>query len=223
MGSPTLIIVVANSISSFLHFSFTMQAAGDDVVVIGSILSVFQKVQGVVLSVCLGFCQGFLTSGSFSIGALQYRRFIRTMKAASLFIYFYCIIVMILFILRADWIAQIWLETDEEIKASRIYMRVPFYTLILFFSNEFVSVIMIATGHTILSNVIPVVNGIFGSCVALIMYFTNKNDALRMMYCYNIIDGISFVMSSIVFLTIIKKLPKHNEKLSDAANFVVIE
>jgi hypothetical protein len=59
MGSPTLLVIIANSSSSFLQFSYVVQPPGDEVSYVGSVLSVFLKIQAFCLSIPLGFYQGF--------------------------------------------------------------------------------------------------------------------------------------------------------------------
>jgi hypothetical protein len=99
-----------------------------------------------------------------------------------------------IFIIRAGFVAQVFITSSDFLHYANIYLRVQGYTMIVIqLFGLFVQFFLIID-KTFLSVFLLVLCGITGSLSLILFYETKDDDSLRMMYAATLSDSMAFVI-----------------------------
>jgi hypothetical protein len=117
-----------------------------------------------------------------------------------LIIFSYSAIWTLIFVIRAGFVAQIFITSSNFLHYENVYLCVSEYTIIFVqLFGLFVQFFLII-GKPFLSVFLLVLNGIIGS-LSLILFYERKNDdSLKMMYALTLSDSMTFAIVLILFV-----------------------
>lgn len=215
-ASSFLIFLLANTFPPMLLMHYLLGAAGSigQLENVNNSFNVLMKIQAFVNSFSTGISQGFMTSGSFCHGAHQINRWIQLLLWA-LLISFVLQIVFIPILEPKPWIvAKIWLNTEEEELYADKIIRIPFYTNFLFCVNEMTNTCCMSVGRGWAPYIPAVTKGVLTIVASIGLYYTGKNNPVRIVYVYNILDAAIFIIDVIFVFVIILPYVKKEKTLN---------
>jgi hypothetical protein len=113
-----------------------------------------------------------------------------------------------IFVIRAGFVAQIFITSSDFLHYANIYLRVSGYTMIFVQLFWLPVQFFLIIGKPFLSVFLPVLNGIIDSLSSILFYETKDNDSLRMMYASTLSDSMIFVIVLILFVIFFIKMQR---------------
>ena len=201
LGSPFIINCIMGTFPPILMINFMMSAAESQGIAgkVGSVYSVFLKLQPIVNSFSIAFGQSFLASGSYAHGAQKDRRVFQLYIVAIIFALLIQIIFIPLLTIKPSLVTQIWLAEPESIEYSNDFVKIPFYTNWNHAINEVSTALLQCLQYGWLAMLPSILRGIFYLAYAPAFYYTNKTDPINMLHVYNAND-ISIVVFDLCFV-----------------------
>ncbi|EAY20829.1 hypothetical protein TVAG_436530 [Trichomonas vaginalis G3] len=190
LGTPYILNILAGAIPPMILLRYMMLAAttSGEAPMIAAAFSVFLKLQSAVNSVSIGINQGLMATGSYARGAGNYTRLIQLYIRAGLITLTYHLCWIPLMQTRADWVAKIWMDDEEQLRFAKYFLRIPFYTNWLIPLNDSAVNFVLASGKPVLAMVPSLLRGTVCLIATFAFYYTGKDKPQRMMYTYNTFD-----------------------------------
>lgn len=160
------------------------------------VFAVFLKIQPIVNSFSLGFAIGTIGLGTYARGSKNYKRLAEIFKWGFILTLILQIIFMPLLCTRGDLVFMIYHKKEEAYQLARDIIRIPFYLNWVFAWDQMTTSILVATGYHWLAMTPPLFKGVMYLVWTCVIYYTNKEDFVRMMYGYALTDASQFVYSS---------------------------
>jgi Na+-driven multidrug efflux pump len=198
LASSFLLFLVTNVFPPMFMVHYLLLAAHNtgEFDVVNPTFNTLMKIITFVFSWVEGFSQGFMAAGSYATGAANIRRFLRL----ALWGFIFCFVCQIIFMpvtLIDPWVpTSIWLSLPEEKEWSRKINGIPFYTQFLQSVSEITNCMCISSGNGWAPLVPAVVKGVveIGAVLGLYNAEGGSSDPKRIVYVYNILDGVVFVL-----------------------------
>ena len=190
LGSPFIINCIMGTFPPILMINFMMSAAASQGIAgkVGSVYSVFLKLQPIVNSFSIALGQSFLASGSYAHGANKDKRVSQLFTVAVSLALLIQIIFIPLLTVKPSIVTQIWLDEQESIEYSNEFVRSPFYTNWNHAINEVSTALLQCLQYGWLAMLPSILRGIFYLAYAPAFYYTNKTDPINMLHVYNASD-----------------------------------
>lgn len=211
-----LISNLASSLPVLFLAKFVAQAAknANDYTQIMAGWNVMERVYAFAISVCNALNQGFLPAASYCYGSGRLHRFLRLGLIAFGFGMLWLAIVCILIESLAPQIASIWGKDKSFLKTTSKMLRLGFATVILNPLTFITTATLQALKKVLISVIVSCLTLLIPIPVfSLILYYTNKNDPVRLFFAYIGHDLWAFCIIMIVMIWKIRFLFK--EKPSD--------
>jgi Na+-driven multidrug efflux pump len=129
-----------------------------------------------------------LASGSFAWGAVDPQRLKRLFILALCMSITFELLLTPLMIVRPQWIASIWIRSEEEMVYAKKMLPIPFYANWLNAFNDATTNFLLTMKFTSIALAPSLTRGAVYIIGALILWSTNKDDPVRMMWSFCIND-----------------------------------
>jgi Na+-driven multidrug efflux pump len=210
IGSTGFIGSVASMIPGIIKFRYIGKASSKQGIqeIVGEILTVGGKLNAIIISFPVAISSSCFANGCFCFKAKLYSRLKKIILFSCLIIFSYSAIWTLIFVIRAGFVAQIFITSSDFLHYANIYLRVSGYTIIFVqLFGLFVQFFLII-GKPFLSIFLLVLHGIIGS-LSLILFYEGKNDdSLKMMYASTLSDSMTFAIVSILFVIFFIKVQR---------------
>jgi hypothetical protein len=202
IGSPGFIGSIASSFPSMLQFRYTIKAASKQGIqeIIGEVLSVHDKLNFPIASFPADISSSCFANGCFCFKAKLYSRLKKIILFSCLLILVYSTIWTLIFIVRADFVARIFITSSEFLHYARIYLRVPGYTIIFAHLISLFFQLFMIIDKPLISMMLMALFAIISSISSILFYEAKNDDSLRMMYTSLLSDSVTFVIALISFV-----------------------
>ena len=203
---PFVLNVIAGSFPPMLLINFMMKEASIEGIAseVGEVYSIFLKIQVIVNSFSISISQGQFATGSNAYGANQNKRILLIFIGAILLSLVLQIIFLPLLIGFPQYAAYLWMENSNS-SFVRAYLKIPFYTNWLTAINEAITNFLMILQYPKTAMMPSLLRGVGYIIFSLILYYT-KNDAIRMMYTYNLNDALVLLVDLIIIFIPLKRL-----------------
>lgn len=204
LGFAQLIFQLSNSVPGIVVRKLFGLSCGNDENVFNNVMAAFNtfnRIWGIEAAVPNAINMGFIPSASYAFGAKRYKRINWLLFHAMWISLIWCVFSMILAMGFPVQIAKIFSDTDEYLQWSKKIIRNGnLLTCICEIPGIIVSLLQAmkkgnqASVLSFLIELLPV------PVVAIALYYTNKHDIARLIYCYpiqiffGIIASIPFII-----------------------------
>jgi Na+-driven multidrug efflux pump len=190
MAAPFVLNIIASSLPPLLLMNLMMGSASRHHVdkPVASSFSVFLKIQTFIWAFSLGVNQGMLASGSFAWGAGDPLRLKKLFILALAISVTFELLMTPIMIARPQWIASIWIRSDEEMAYAKKMLPIPFYANWLNAFNDATTNLLLTMKFSSIALAPSLTRGVVYIVGALTLWATNKDDPVRMMWSFCIND-----------------------------------
>ena len=211
VGIASLLTYLSIALPDILIQKFLLTAAHhiheyDTVVQVwGVIQKLFQFVGGANSAIIMSF----LPSASFAFGANRHNRILHLFfhSVWILFLINTCYSMFMIFFSRQ--ICSIWSKKPDFLEKGERMVPIVFYFTFLYPFEYIVPSLLQATQKVMLSTILAIITQFVPfPLFSCILYFTNKNDPIRMMWTYALGDVFSSIVCSIFAIPLLVKLCK---------------
>ena len=201
LGAPFIINCIMGTFPPVLMINYMMSAAGAQGIAgkVGSVYSVFLKLQPIVNSFSIALAQGFLASGSYAHGAGKDVRVVKLYVSALVMALILQIIFIPILTIKPSIVTKIWLDEQESIDYSNEFVKSPFYTNWNHAVNEVSTGLLQCLHYGWIAMIPSLLRGVFYLAYAPAFYYTNKEDAVNMLHVYNA-DDMSIVVVDVLLV-----------------------
>ena len=210
LASPFILNVLMGTFPPIFLINFMMKAASVQGLTTqaGSVYSVFLKLQPVVNSFSIAFAQGMLASGSYAYGAGKHRRLVSMFWITMVITVVLQAVFIPILTIKPSLVASIWIDDQSSLEFSNKFIRIPFLTNWTTAVNEVCTALLQILSYGYTAMLPSIVRGVFYIVYSLILYYTNKSDAIRMMHVYNCNDMTVFVLDICITILPLLKLKR---------------
>lgn len=177
--------------------------------------NVIDRLYAFSICICNGLNQGFLPAASYAYGCQRLNRLLRMFLLTILMGTIWTSLVCIIIESIPKQIAKIWGKDEDYLKVCPKMLRIGFVSC---FANQTIlttSAILQAMKMVVLSIISSVLTMLIPIPIfSFILYFTNKNDPIRMIYSFIGHDAWAVLISIIIIiwkLRFLWKAPKDSE------------
>ena len=208
MAAPFLLSVIAGAIPPLLLMNYMMKAAAEIGVAgpVAAVFSVFLKIQTFTVSFSYGINQGFLAAGCYAYAKKDWKR-VFALLSWDVFVGLLILgIFTPIMIAKPEWAASIWIMSGDEMEYAKKMLPIPFYVNLLNALNDATVSFLLISKYSYTAMAPSIMRGITYIVGAVALYYTGKQDPVRMMWSLVINDVSIFVLDVGIFIVPFKKL-----------------
>jgi Na+-driven multidrug efflux pump len=208
LAGPFVLNVIAGALPPLLLMNFMMGAAAklDVSQPVASSFTVFLKIQVFAWSFSIGVNQGLLSSGSYAWGAQRFSRLFQLFLMSFAMSIAIELAVTPLMIVRPEWIAQIWITEDSEMEYAKKMLPIPFYANWLNAFNDATTNLLLTMKYPWAAMAPSLTRGASFLVGATVLWATNKDDPVRMMWSFCINDFVVTALDVVLLIAPLRKL-----------------
>ena len=184
---PTLMMRYAN-------YAAKSSGINEDVM---AVMSAMIKPYNLLASASIGALAGLAPAVSYSFASKDFKRVKQLFFYSLIVPLSISIIFLPLLIFKPEFIMKIWLNHNSTLLLAKKMVPIIFYTFILFPLSEVCNATLISTGYSSLATIPPFSRALSMIIGVLILHFSNKNDPIRILYCFSFQDIGLFLAASL--------------------------
>lgn len=211
VGISSLLTYLSIALPDILIQKFLLTAAihiheYDTVIqVFGVIEKLFQFVGGANSAIIMSF----VPSASFAFGANRYNRILRLFFHSVWILFLLNIAYSLIMIFFPSQICSIWSKNEDFLDKSKKMVPIVFYFTFLYPFEYVIPSLLQATQKVLLASILAFITQLVPfPLFSCILYFTNKNDPVRLMWTYALGDVFSSLICAFFAIPLIVKLCK---------------
>jgi Na+-driven multidrug efflux pump len=208
LALPFVLNVIAGALPPLLLMNFMMSAAArlDVAGPVGASFSVFLKIQTFIWAFSIGINQGMLASGSYAYGGANQKRLLKLFLWALAGSISILIITTPVMVVRPEWIASIWITNEVDMEYAKKMLPIPFYANWLNAFNDATTNFLLTMKFAWTAMAPSLTRGAAYLIGAAILWATNKDDPVRMMWSYCINDFTVTVLDALILIVPLRRL-----------------
>jgi Na+-driven multidrug efflux pump len=147
-----------------------------------------------------------LTSGSYAFGGGNQKRLLRLFLWALLVSVTVLVAMTPIMVVRPQWIASIWITNDSDMEYAKKMLPIPFYANWLNAFNDATTNFLLTMKFAWTAMVPSLTRGAAYMAGATVLWATNKDDPVRMMWSFCINDFTVTVIDALILIVPLRRL-----------------